>query len=95
MGSRRTPSGPVSSTTASQASSVDAESALVTPLQVLPPMVPMLRICGPPTRLTASPSTGIFSWMMGEAAMWEKLVSEPMRIAPSPSKVTPRSASMP
>ena len=34
---------------------MEAESAEVTPLQVLPPMVPMLRIWGPPTWSTASP----------------------------------------
>ena len=35
-------------------------AALVTPLQVLPPMVPMFRICGPPTMSTASPRTLIY-----------------------------------
>ena len=39
---------------------VDAESAEVTPLQVLPPMVPALRIWGPPTMSTASPRTLIY-----------------------------------
>ena len=43
-----------------EASSVDAESADVTPLQVLPPMVPALRIWGPPTMSTASPRTLIY-----------------------------------
>ena len=56
---------PVSSTMASQAWSVEAESADVTPLQVLPPMVPALRICGPPTMSTASPRTLMYFWMMG------------------------------
>ena len=42
---------------ASYAWRVEAESAEVTPLQVLPPMVPMLRIWGPPTMSTASPRT--------------------------------------
>ena len=44
MGTRRTPFLPVISTMASHAWRVEAESAEVTPLQVLPPMVPALRI---------------------------------------------------
>ena len=95
MGSRRTPFSPVSSTTASQAKRVEAESALVTPLQVLPPMVPALRIWGPPTMSTASPRTLIYFWIMGSLVMRLKLVSDPMRMVPSASRATPRSASMP
>ena len=57
IGTRRGPFSPVSSMTASQAKRVEAESALVTPLQVLPPMVPAFLIWGPPTRSTASPRT--------------------------------------
>ena len=95
MGRRRTPFLPVSSTMASHACSVEAESADVTPLQVLPPMVPMLRICGPPTMSTASPSTLMYFRMMGSRVMWEKLVSEPMRMFPSSSMQMPRMALMP
>ena len=65
MGTRRTPFLPVISTMASQAWRVEAESAEVTPLQVLPPMVPALRIWGPPTMSTASPRTLIYSWIRG------------------------------
>ena len=90
MGRYRLPFTPVSSTMASHAWSVDAESAEVTPLQVLPPMVPALRICGPPTISTASPSTLIFSMMMGSWVMWEKVVSEPMRIFSCSSMQMPR-----
>ena len=86
---------PVSSTMASHACSVEAESALVTPLQVLPPMVPMFRICGPPTMSTASPRTLIYFWMMGSRVMCEKLESEPMRMFSSSSMLTPRSSSRP
>ena len=93
MGCRRLPSGPVSSTTASQARRVEAESAEVTPLQVLPPMVPMFRIWGPPTWSTASPRTLMYFWMRGSRVMWEKLVREPMRRVPSSSSETPRSSS--
>ena len=94
MGRYRLPFTPVSSTMASHACSVEAESAEVTPLQVLPPMVPALRICGPPTMSTASPSTLIFSMMMGLCVMWEKVVSEPMRMFSSSSMLMPRMESI-
>ena len=74
---------------------MEAESAEVTPLQVLPPMVPALRIWGPPTMSTAWPRTLIYFWMMGSRVMWLKLVREPMRMLSSPSRVTPRISSMP
>ena len=80
---------------ASHAWRVEEESAEVTPLQVLPPMVPMLRIWGPPTMSTASPSTLMYFWMMGSRVMWEKLVREPMRMFSSSSMRTPRSSSSP
>ena len=44
---------------------------------------------------TASPSTLMYFWMMGSRVMWEKLVSEPMRMFPSSSMQMPRMASMP
>ena len=74
---------------------VEALSALVTPLQVLPPMVPAFRIWGPPTMSTASPSTLMYFWMMGSRVMWLKLVREPMRMFSSSSRETPRILSMP
>jgi len=73
---------------------VEEESAEVTPLQVLPPMVPMLRIWGPPTISTASPSTLIYCWMMGSRVMWEKLVRLPMRMFSSSSMLMPRMESI-
>ena len=48
----------------------------MTPLQVLPPMVPAFLIWGPPTRSTASPRTLMYFWMMGSLVIWLKLVRE-------------------
>ena len=73
---------------------MEAESAEVTPLQVLPPIVPMLRICGDPTWSTASPRTLQYFCTSGSRVIWEKLVSDPILRFSSSSIVTPRSASI-
>ena len=85
----------VSSTIASHACSVLALSALVTPFEILPPIVPMFLICGPPTMSTASPSTFICSFISGSLVMCEKLVSGSILSVPSSSMLMPLSASMP
>ena len=95
MGTRRTPFLPVISMMASQAWRVEAESAEVTPLQVLPPMVPALRIWGPPTMSTASPSTLMYRWIRGSAVMWLKVVRLPMRRFSWSSRDTPRISRQP
>jgi hypothetical protein len=62
---------------------VDAVSALVTPLQMLPPSVPMLRSCGPPAVIRRLAEHGHILLKSGLFVAWEKLVIGPMRSAPS------------
>ena len=61
MGTIRQPAGPRRCIRTSRAIRVGAESAEVTPLQTLPPMVPTARSWGPPAKSVASPSTETLS----------------------------------
>ena len=85
MGRRRTPSGPVSSTTAFSAKRLEAESAEVTPLLTLPPMVPTFLIWGEPTWSTAQQRMGMRDCRALLLVISEKVAAPPMTMVPSSS----------
>ena len=61
----------------------------VAPLQIFPPIVPVLRICGPPTISTASPNMGTSFWIVGSLVICENAVAAPIHRSPFSRIFTP------